>query len=87
MKTKFFVKNKDGKIEFTEYELKKLLDEIYKEGYADGKNQNYVYTTPYTPYSPYITPIYRTTCGTDSITSTASTAAINIGETTTKGDK
>ena len=35
MKIKVFTKNKDGKIEFTEDELKKLLDEVYSEGYND----------------------------------------------------
>ena len=37
MKTKFFTKNNKGKVEFTEKELKKLLDEIYNEGYFDGR--------------------------------------------------
>lgn len=48
--TKTFELNKDGKIELTKEELKKLLDEVYEE----GRNGVYVYTTPYTPtYSPW----------------------------------
>lgn len=50
MKVKVFTKNQNNKIEFTEDELRKLLDEIYNEGYWDGAKK-YVYTTPYTiPY-------------------------------------
>ena len=52
MKVKVFIKNQEGKIEFTEDELRELLDEIYNEGYWDG-TKKYVYTTPYT--TPYIT--------------------------------
>lgn len=47
MKTKIFTKNKNNKIEFTEQELKKLLDEIYNDGYWDGTRSTYVYQTPY----------------------------------------
>ena len=47
MITKTFYKNKDGKIEFTESALKELLDEIYKEGFREGKRcGTYKYTTP-----------------------------------------
>lgn len=55
MKVKVFTKNQNGKIEFTEDELRKLLDEIYNEGYWDGKGNNYsyIYTTPYTHTYPY----------------------------------
>lgn len=53
MKVKVFTKNQNGKIEFTEDELRKLLDEIYNEGYWDGKGNNYIYTTPYTRTYPY----------------------------------
>ena len=75
MTTKVFSKNKENKIEFTETQLKKLLDEIYNEGYEDGKKNNYYYTTPYKPYWGYnwgyttTTPLwqsnYITTCSTD----------------------
>lgn len=58
---KVFTKNKQGKIEFTESELKKLLDEVYQDGYQNGKGQNvYWYSPPWwynyhdwTWYSPY----------------------------------
>lgn len=44
---KFFIKNKNDKIEFTEEELKELLDEAYKYGYDEGKRKNwYCYTSP-----------------------------------------
>lgn len=61
---KVFTKNKQGKIEFTESELKKLLDEVYQDGYQDGKGQHvYWYSPPWwyhgygydwTWYSPYV---------------------------------
>lgn len=89
MKTKVFTKNEKDKIEFTEKELKALLDEIYNEGYNDGKNRSYVYTTPYTlqPWSQY-----RTWCTTDStvakgVTTTATTAGTSSSTLTIKGDK
>ena len=53
MKVKVFTKNQNGKIEFTEDELRKLLDEIYNEGYWDGKGNSYIYTTPYIRTYPY----------------------------------
>jgi hypothetical protein len=37
MSVKVFQTNKAGKIEFTRCELEKLLNETYKEGYADGE--------------------------------------------------
>ena len=66
---KVFTKNKQGKIEFTESELKKLLDEVYQDGYQDGKGQHvYWYSPPWwynnhdwTWYSPYCTTTVSTT--------------------------
>lgn len=54
---KIFTKNKNNKIEFTEEELKSLLDEVYKEGLNDGQSKNYVYVTPnwYSDYTRGIT--------------------------------
>lgn len=47
MITKTFTKNEKGKIEFTERELKELLDEMYQYGYNEGKgHKTYVYTSP-----------------------------------------
>ena len=73
MKTKVFTLNKNNKIEFTEKELRRLLDEIYNDGYYDGKNSNsyYYYTTPYRPYPSYP---YYTWCSTTSNGSTINTA-------------
>jgi len=63
MKVKVFTKNQNGKIEFTEEELRKLLDEIYNEGYWDGKGNNYFYTTP-----SYIHTYPYTLCSTSTTT-------------------
>lgn len=43
---KSFKVNKEGKIEFTKEELKKILDEVYNEGFNDCKNEYYIYNTP-----------------------------------------
>lgn len=52
MMVKVFQTNEKGKIEFTRCELEKLLNEVYRNGYACGENegrkQNYIYTYPYT---------------------------------------
>ena len=101
MKTKFFTKNNKGKVEFTEKELKKLLDEIYNEGYFDGRaSKTYTYTTPWYPNTPYYT--WTTTAastGSDTITinggeysnhticSTADTAATSISSNAINNDK
>ena len=89
MKTKIFTKNEKGKIEFTENELKILLDEIYNEGYNDGKSRSYIYTTPYTP-KPWWQ--YGTWCTADSTTAkgtttTATTAGADSSTITIKGVK
>ncbi len=42
---KVFTTNKDGKIELTKDELKKLLDEAYWDGYR-ANNTIYTYQTP-----------------------------------------
>lgn len=89
MKTKIFTKNENGKIEFTENELKKLLDEIYNEGYNDGKSRSYIYTTP-TRTTPWWQ--YGTWCTTDSTTvkgttTTATTAGAGSSTLIIKGDK
>lgn len=66
MVIKFFTLNENKKIEFTRQELKTLLDEIYSEGYNEGRKNGehyYYYSTPYYPspskspwyYSPTIT--------------------------------
>lgn len=56
MKAKIFTLNDNGKIEFTEKELKALLDEIYNDGYFDATHRGYIYYTPWKyPYTPYYT--------------------------------
>lgn len=48
MKIKVFTHNQSGKIEFTRTELEKLLDEVYSDGYKDGKNScNWTWNSPY----------------------------------------
>ena len=42
---KTFTIDKDGKVSFTQEELKSLLDECYWAGYNDG-HKTWVYTTP-----------------------------------------
>ena len=42
MKVKIFMTNKDGKIEFDYKDLESLLNEVYEEGYIDGKKNNFV---------------------------------------------
>ena len=47
MMIKIFTLNINGKIEITEEDLKKLLDDSYWEGYSDG-SKSYTYTSPNT---------------------------------------
>ena len=42
MVVKIFVSNKDGKIEFNQKDLESLLNEVYEEGYIDGKKNSFV---------------------------------------------
>ena len=67
--TKTFKKNKDGKIEFTVDELKKLLDDAYWEGYHD--NDTWVYNTPGTSKNWWSGP-YTWTASTADVTLTSS---------------
>ena len=64
MKVKVFQSNSHGKIEFTRAELEKLLNEVYSDGYKEGKydsQQSWTWTSPYynsisaTPYNGPIT--------------------------------
>lgn len=50
MKYKIYTVNADNKIEFTKEELQKLMDDVYQEGYKDGKD-NFTITTPSLPRS------------------------------------
>ncbi len=61
MRAKVFIKNCNDKIEFTEDELQKLLDEVYDEGYKDGSYRKgyFTYTIPnYEKYNITTTPNY-----------------------------
>ena len=59
MSIKVFQTNKAGKIEFTRCELEKLLNETYKEGYADGeahaKKDYWTWTSPTLTSTPSVT--------------------------------
>lgn len=49
MKVKVFYPDRDGNIRFSKKELEDLLDEVYREGYMDGRNSIphwWTYTTP-----------------------------------------
>lgn len=63
MKVKVFYPDMDGTIRFSKRELEALLDEVYNEGYADGRrNPYYTWTSPYyTTTTPYITTCEGTT--------------------------
>lgn len=78
MKTKVFVKNKNGKIELAEEELKKILDEVYEDGYNDCRSRIYYYTPYYPPYyRDYWTTITYNDC------TASSTATLSNTETET----
>ena len=48
MKVKVFQSNHNGKIEFTRVELERLLNEVYNDGYNEGKNSNtWTWASPY----------------------------------------
>lgn len=79
-----FTKNKDGKIEFTERELKKLLDEVYENGYQEGKNKStFVYTTP--NWWTWNNPNYYTYCSSTN-NSIDTTTKTTLGDITTTAD-
>lgn len=47
MKVKVFQSNHNGKIEFTRAELEKLLNEVYTDGYNEGKSSHWTWTSPF----------------------------------------
>ena len=57
MRVKVFYPDRDGTIHLTKKELESLLDEVYNEGYTDGRrNPYFTWTSPYyTSTTPYIT--------------------------------
>lgn len=67
---KVFTLNENKKIELTEDELKKLLDESYWEGYNKANSNTYTYTSPW-----YTSPWYTTTTANSTVTLTSNTAS------------
>lgn len=65
-------KNKDGKIEFTKEELQKMLDDVYTQGYTDGKGRYDTITYPSYPIW------YTTTNTTSKDTITLNDTDVNI---------
>ncbi len=57
MKYKILTPDEDGKFIFTKEELEKLLDEVYQEGFDDGKK--ITITTPSAPASPWVVNPYN----------------------------
>ena len=61
MKIKVFYPEPDGSIRMSKQELQALLDEVYKEGYNDGRSQNYNIYNLRTNSGVIPTPYYTTT--------------------------
>jgi hypothetical protein len=62
MKYKILTPNENGKFEFTKEELEKFMEELYDEGYNEGKK--HTITTPFYPdpiTHPYVTWSDKTT--------------------------
>ena len=80
MTKEFKVKN--GKIELSKEELKKLLDEAYWEGYRNGSNTTWTYTTP--NWTPYYWTTTTATTGTITNSGSVSNGTITLTNTETK---
>lgn len=87
MISKTFIKNENGKIEFTERELKALLDEVYTNGYQEGKGKSiYTYTSPF--WLDWNKPIYTyTTPITGGVSYTTTSASTTTASSTTNSNK
>lgn len=85
---KAFTKNKQGKIEFTQTELDQLLNDVWQDGYNEGKNSDYTWTSPYYRW-PTVTPYITTTATTLNSGTTVSTEknSITIKPTSEKETK
>ena len=77
--TRRFEKNKNGKVEFTEIELKKLLDEVYNEGYNNGKYCSKVIWDPPYRYEDWWSTTPHITWNTTDLNGTSSTGTITSG--------
>lgn len=88
MKVKVFQSNHNGKIEFTRAELEKLLNEVYTDGYNEGKSSHWTWTSPSISTTPYYNTI-TTTNTTDPFTATCDsvTTAIDNSIATASADK
>lgn len=91
MKYKILRLNQDGIIAFTQKELEELLDEIYQDGYENGRRSvgivyyprwNWGYTTTTTPLVDHTT----ITCGSGSTLPVNSYDSSNITATGSIGD-
>lgn len=80
MKIKVFTKNKDGKIEFAEDELKNLLDEVYWEGYNDHPH-TWTWQTPYV----WTSGVKDITVSSSGLTSTEGTVTLPSGSIVNTG--
>ena len=81
MKVKVFQSNHNGKIEFTRAELEKLLNEVYTDGYNEGKSSHWTWTSPFISSTDGITLANAIDCTPNKINSTAATADTSIGTT------
>lgn len=75
--TKRFEKNKDGKVEFTETELKALLDEVYNEGYNNGRYSSGVVWNPPCRYDEWWNKPYITWCSNSDSTTASSNVTLD----------
>lgn len=80
MTKEFKVKN--GKIELSKEELKKLLDEAYWEGYRNGSGTTWTYITP--NWTPYYWTTTAATTGTITSGSSVSNGTITLTSTENK---
>lgn len=57
MKVKVFYPNQSNKIEFTREELEKVLNEVYEDGFSDGRRSvnQFSWTSPNITTTPYYT--------------------------------
>lgn len=88
MKVKVFYPDFDGRISLTKEELENLLDEVYSEGYHDGKQTRptpITWTSPSWPYgNTTITPYYTTLSSSDSYSVANNSLSISSYTVTSK---
>lgn len=79
-KYKVFTPNANKKVEFTKEELEKLLNEVYNEGYTDGKASNWTIG-----YGDVTTWPYTTVTSNSGITPKPNNDVITLNTTNTNG--